>query len=105
MGAKLSWGVAVLGGALLAGACSLPEPYVFRDGEFNRAAEGFGRPPKDMETVSVCYNALDTTAEVVRRLAESECARYDKLARIRGQDYQSCALMTPRRAVFACVKR
>jgi hypothetical protein len=100
------WARSILPGAvLLMTACSLPAPYVFLKDEFNREAPGFGKKPADIEDVSICYSSWGTTPDVVRRMAETECGRFDKVAVLDHQDYQSCALMTPRRAVFSCVKR
>jgi hypothetical protein len=85
-------------------ACSLPKPYVFVADEFNREAPDFGKKPTDINDVSICYGSWGTTPDVVRKLAATECIKFDKVAVLRGQDYQFCPLMTPRRAVFDCRK-
>ena len=89
-------------GPLLAAACS--PPYVFKTDEFNREAPGFGRKVEDITEVAICYNKYSTTPKGIRDLAQAECAKYDKDASYSYQDYRECPLMTPRRAVFACVK-
>lgn len=97
--------IVVPAAVLLMTACSMPDPYVFLAEEFNRESVGFGKKPTDIEDVSICYGNWSTTPDVVRRLAVSECGKFDKDAVLTHQDYQYCALMTPRRAVFACRKR
>ena len=95
----------VILGPLLIAACSLSEPYVFKKDEFNREAPGFGRKAKDIAEVTICYNKFGTTPEAIRQLAQTACAKFEKNASYSHQDYRECPLLTPRRAVFACVKR
>lgn len=82
-------------------ACSAP-PYVWNVNEFNRGSVDFGRDQTDISEVSICYNGSGTTPEVIRSLAESECAAFGKSARLIGQDYLSCPLVTPVAANFVC---
>ena len=97
--------IAVPAVVLLMTACSMPNPYVYLLEEFNRDAVGFGKKPTDIDDVSICYSSWSTTPDVVSKLAQAECGKYDKDAVPQHQDYQYCALMTPRRAVYACRKR
>ncbi len=94
----------ILVGPLLTAACSLPAPYVFKPDEFNREAPGFGAKAKDIAEVAICYNASSTTPKGIRDMAQTTCAKFDKQAVYKLQDYRECPILTPRRAVFTCVK-
>lgn len=54
--------------------------------------------------VSVCYNALTTTAEQVRAIASQSCGP-DTTPRPVERDFslRNCPLLQPARATFACV--
>ena len=78
------------------------EPYVYRADEFNRAASTFKVEPKDSSAVIICYSSRNTTPERVRALAEQECARFGKKARISEQRFGECPLGTPATATFQC---
>ncbi len=94
----------LLSAALFLGACAAPQPYVFKQDEFNRDAPNFGRELKDRDSVEICYNKRSTTPEFLRQMAAVECAKFGKRARFRDHDYLECPVFTPARANFACVK-
>jgi len=82
---------------LLLGACgSLVAPF-----------EGLARDPEPgvIEAgprIAVCYNAMFSTPQAVRRVAEEACGN-NTIPRPLGQDMRlSCPLLTPVRATFIC---
>ena len=85
--------------------CGNTPPYIYNKDEFNREAVGFGQEPEDRDTVYICYSKRSTTPEAVRKMAQDECAKYDKVAVYRKQDILYCPVMTPARALFDCVPR
>ena len=89
---------------LAAVACSVSEPYVYLEDEFDRTVSGFGQDPTDIEAVAICYNARSTTPGVLREMAQAECARFDKVARFSHQDTLTCPVFTPVGARFKCVR-
>jgi len=89
--------------AVVAAGCAGAEPFVYKLDEFKREAPGFGKAPKDLETVTICYSAMSNTREEVLDLALDECARFAKTARFTGQNRRICPLLTPIAAEFACV--
>ncbi len=82
----------------LAGCAS--EPFV--DG---RREAGSTRPvgPSSANRVAICYNSRATTPEAVWQLAESECAKTDRVPQYQGQDALSCSIVNPTRIFFRCV--
>jgi len=82
-------------------ACAV-EPYVYTADEFNRGSSTFKVVPQDISAVTVCYSSRNTTPERVRTLAEQECARFGKQARITKQTFGECPLATPVTATFQC---
>jgi hypothetical protein len=82
-------------------ACSSP-PYVMNVSEFNRSSVDFGQDQTDISEVTICYRGSSTTPNVVRTIAENECAAFGKSARLINQDYLSCPLATPVAANFVC---
>ena len=94
-----AWVLAVfLGFGLLSGCAS--EPFV--DG---RREAGSTRPlgPSTVNRVAICYNSRSTTPETVLALAESECAKTDRVPRFDGEDIMDCSVVNPTRAYFRCV--
>jgi len=81
------------------GGCAA-EPFV--DG---RREAGTTRPigPSTADRVAICYNSRGTTPEQVWRLAESECAKTDRVPQYESQDALSCSLVNPTRIFFRCV--
>ncbi len=105
---RLSWKPAVAIGVLLLlgllGGCSAPGAYVHRAGEFNRAATGFGQPPKDIKDVTVCYSSWRAEPQDILALAQAECVTFGKTAVFTSQDWRTCPLATPVAAKFSCVQ-
>lgn len=89
--------------ALAAAACSVPEPYIYTAGEYDRTRPDFGREPTDRETVAICYNKRNATPAQILQMAQTECAKFQKVARLSGQGRLDCPITTPIRAVFACL--
>jgi len=90
--------------AVAIGACGETSPYVYNRGEFDRESDTFNKEPEDRDSVTVCYNKLDTTPEVVFELASTECGKYAKQARPTYQGFGDCPIATPVEAHFACDK-
>jgi hypothetical protein len=89
--------LAVLGG------CADPDAYVYRSGEFDRGAPGFGRDPTDVKTVAICYNRRVTSPVELQEMARAECAKFDKAARYTQGSILSCPVLLPLGAHFDCV--
>lgn len=53
--------------------------------------------------VAICYNSRSTTPAAVMQLAESECAKTDRVPRFDGEEILSCSVSNPTRAFFRCV--
>ncbi len=87
--------------ALLVAACA-PAPHVHDPDEFNRESEDFGTEPTTIYRVDICYNTYGTTPAEVRRMAQAECARFNKVAIFVGQDVLHCPMITPARATYSC---
>jgi hypothetical protein len=85
-------------------ACGETRPYVYKRDEFNREADTFNKAPEDRDSVTICYNDLSTTPEIVFELANTECGKYAKTARPTHQDFSDCPMATPVEAHFACDK-
>ena len=83
----------------LFGGCA-SDPFI--DG---RREAGSTRPlgPSTVNRVAICYNSRSTTPEAVMQLAESECAKTDRVPRYDGEDILDCSLVNPTRAYFRCV--
>lgn len=90
--------------AVAIAACAETRPYVYKRDEFNREAMDFNREPEDRDSVTICYNELGTTPEVVFELANTECGKYAKRARPTHQSFGDCPIVTPVEAHFACDK-
>ena len=82
-------------------ACSTP-PYVYKAGQFDRSAAGFGETVSDISIVTICYSTYSATAGEVSKLALDECARFGKSVRFIEQDYDICPLTAPMAAFYAC---
>ncbi len=91
-----------VGLALLLGGC-WGGAYVYDPIKFNREAEGFGRPVKDINSVTICYSRLMATSREVVSLAEAECAKFNKLARFQRQDRTTCPMAAPIAARYRCL--
>lgn len=89
-------------GLILAG-CS-GGAYVHDPIKFNREAADFGRPVKDIRSVTICYSTLTSRAEQVVSLAEAECSKFNKVAIFSHQDQKICPLAAPVAAVYRCKK-
>ena len=93
-----------VGLALLLGGC-WGGAYVYDPIKFNREAEGFGQPVKDIESVTICYSRLTATSREVVSLAEAECAKFNKLAQFQRQDRMTCPMAAPMAAHYGCLSR
>lgn len=54
--------------------------------------------------VAICYNSRSTTPQVVWEMAESECAKTDRVPRYDREDVMSCSMANPTRIYFRCVR-
>ena len=59
--------------------------------------------PSTLNRVAICFNGRTTPQEAVLELAESECAKTDRVPQYDGQDRFSCTWGNPTRAFFRCV--
>ncbi len=84
--------------------CAETEPYLYNAAEFDRDAPEFGKEPRNIGRVEICYSKQSTTAQELREMANARCGQFGKVARFQSQDYLQCPLFTPARAFFACVK-
>ena len=85
--------------AILSG-CARPEPFVFRNSEFDRRS--IGRPASVPGLVQVCYAASATTPDAVVRVAEEECAKFGKTPQAIGQEITVCPMAAPVTANYLC---
>ena len=85
----------------VAGCADIP-PYVHNKEEFNRSSAGFGKAPKDIGEVTICYNKGDTTPREIVALAKAECGKFNKVARFVTQRRLTCPVLTPISAEFIC---
>lgn len=98
--------VIVLGISVLVGGCGSTAPYVYKPREFDRRSETFGKEPKDLENLSICYNKYSTTPQDILKLAQETCGKYKRVARYTGNGgFLTCPVMTPALANFACDRR
>ncbi|MBT5241925.1 MAG: hypothetical protein HN793_05345 [Rhodospirillaceae bacterium] len=56
-----------------------------------------------LNRVAICYNSRSTTPDAVRQLAESECAKTDRVPLYDGEDILSCSIASPTRVFFRCM--
>lgn len=96
--------IILLSVVFITAACTMSDPdaYVFRPGEFNRASKDFGKEPKDIFSVTICYNKMGAKPEIISQLAVEECGKYDKKAIFKEQTLKYCPLFTPIAAVYDC---
>ncbi len=102
---RLSTGLVALGVPVLLlflAACTPPPAFVYNKEEFNRKAEGFGRPVKNIKIVTVCYAKGGTTPRQVAELARAECSKFNKKAVFRKQNRYICPLTTPIAVQYNC---
>ncbi len=79
-------------------------PFVYKVNEFDRSAPDFAGEPNNIAAVTVCYSSVSTQPGDVLDVARAECAKAGKKPRFSGQGYETCPLLTPVSAHFACVK-
>lgn len=85
--------------------CSLPDPYVYREQEFNRDLRTFGKDLQDVSFAMICYNKKNATPQQIVQLAQAECAKYGKTARFHRQRLLYCPIVTPIQAVYFCERQ
>lgn len=94
-----AWILAVfLASGVVSGCAS--EPFV--DGR-REAGSTRNIGPSTLNRVAICFNSRTTPQEAVLELAESECAKTDRVPRYEGQDRFDCTWGNPSRAFFRCV--
>jgi hypothetical protein len=88
--------------AVAAAGCGATDPHVYKFDEFNRSAKDFNAPVTDREGVTFCYNGVGTTDSQIARMAETECARFGRVARFEEETFGDCPMLTPVQARFTC---
>ncbi len=93
------WILAVFLGLGLTSGCT-SDPFV--DGRREAGAtRNIG--PSTLNRVAICFNGRTTPQQAVLELAESECAKTDRVPQYDGQDRFSCTWGNPTRAFYRCV--
>ncbi len=92
-----------LGVAAGAGGCTDEAAFVYDSGEFDRTSPTFAKEPEDIETVTICYNRRATSQREVTRMAQAECAKFNKTARFDALEFLHCPVLTPSGTRFDCV--
>ncbi|NQU62133.1 MAG: hypothetical protein HQ512_13465 [Rhodospirillales bacterium] len=100
---KAAFHVFGVSAVLLTGACGAPEAYIYKAGEFNREAAGFGKDVENIDYITVCYNKLGTKPEIIAKIARAECERFNKKSKFIRQSYEKCPLVTPVAAIYKCL--
>jgi hypothetical protein len=93
----------VLGVALGAGGCADQAAFIYNPDEFNRESATYAKEPEDIEDVIICYSRRVTSQQEVTRMAQAECAKFNKTARFTGIEFLECPVLTPGGAQFDCV--
>ena len=88
--------------AFMAAGCAAPGADVFKSGEFNRDSKTFGKEPNNLSSVTICYNKMGTSSEIISKMAVEECGKYGKKAIFFEQTLNLCPLFTPIAAVYYC---
>jgi hypothetical protein len=94
---------AVAATLLILSACSAPAPFVYDSAAYNREDPNFAKPPKNRDSVTVCYSKYGSDQRDVAVLAANACAQFGAGIRFIGNGFNNCPLMTPVGAQFACV--
>ncbi|GAB6053889.1 hypothetical protein JCM17960_27090 [Magnetospira thiophila] len=102
LGAAVFWAVAGVALLILTAGCSLPPPYVYKQGEFDRASASFNKPLDVHPGVVVCYNENSTTPSEVRKLAQQACATEGGKAAFVTHVYDKCPALLISGAHFSC---
>lgn len=95
---------ALIAGVIFLTACETEQPYVFKEGEFDRSSPEFNKKPDDMDQVRICYNRRATTPEALLAMARKECGLYGKRALFQKHEFLQCPIATPARVTFQCLK-
>lgn len=88
--------------AAVAGGCGATDPFVYKEGEFNRESSRFNKPLLEGELVYVCYNGFGTTDLDVQRIAAAKCAELGRTAIRVNYEFGRCPLLTPNAEIFRC---
>jgi hypothetical protein len=83
---------------LLLAGCSQATPF-----EWTPRAATKG-PGESLPRVGVCYNAMFTTPDEVRAVAEEACTGIGKPQLVEQDMRLACPVLTPVRATFACLQ-
>ena len=87
---------------LLTAACGGADAYIYNAGEFNRGSPTFGKEPRDINTLTICYNKHGTKPKIIASMASAECAKFNKRAEFDRQSLIICPLFTPVAAIYNC---
>lgn len=55
--------------------------------------------------VAICYSKGGSTPADLLKLAESECAKTDRVARVDHEERWTCTMLTPRKIFYSCVAK
>ncbi|MBX6367974.1 MAG: hypothetical protein IRZ04_08330 [Rhodospirillales bacterium] len=83
--------------AILLTGCSQLAPYEWVPREARKG------PDEALPRIGVCYNAMFTTPDEVRAVAEEACAGIGVPQLVEQDMRLACPLFTPVRATFACL--
>ncbi|MSO72500.1 MAG: hypothetical protein EXQ84_02665 [Rhodospirillaceae bacterium] len=61
--------------------------------------------PSTRDLVAICYSSSASAAGDVMKLAESECAKTDRVPELQREERWTCAMLTPRRVFYSCVPK
>ena len=103
----------LIAAVLAIGACSAPEPFVLRAYEFDRENKFFPDGPRapvlekynhDKGGVQaiVCYAGSGVDVNLIKQLADDECARFNRTAVFTEHSLNYCPLTRPRAALYNC---
>jgi hypothetical protein len=88
---------------LCATACQTPQPFVYKEEEFDRRKPTFRKDPTVLNEVIVCYNKNSATPQAVVDLAKQQCSIVGKVPQFNYQQYFTCPMTTPVAAHYNCV--
>ena len=99
--AKYAGGLAIASAALPLAACGTP-PYVDSRRE---AGQKVPVGPSTPDLVVICYSNSATAVAEVMKLAESECAKTNRVPKLEHEERLTCTMLTPRRVFYSCVAK
>ena len=99
--AKSGRGLALALAALLISACGTPAYVDSRREAGQKAPVG----PSTPDLVAICSSSSGSAATDVIKLAESECAKTDRIPELQREERWTCTMLAPRRVFYRCVPK